>query len=106
MLLNMKGSTNRKPKTEANLQDDAVLGELLGEIKTSASNKSGNSSAPLSSKPKLASSNLNTNSSASHSNPFAVRPASTGLMKKKCPVEKPAVPVKTEAFEDDDTGKV
>ena len=90
MILNMGASANRKPKTEANLQNDAVLGDLLGQIKTSATTKSDSKSgsgSALAAKPKLASSTIsNQNSTKSHSNPFAVRPASTGL-KKKCAPE-------------------
>ena len=86
----MGASANRKPKTEANLQNDAVLGDLLGQIKTSATTKSDSKSgsgSALAAKPKLASSTIsNQNSTKSHSNPFAVRPASTGL-KKKCAPE-------------------
>ena len=86
----MGASANRKPKTEANLQNDAVLGDLLGQIKTSATTKSDSKSgsgSALAAKPKLASSTIsNQNSTKSHSNPFAIRPASTGL-KKKCAPE-------------------
>ena len=70
----MGASANRKPKTEANLQNDAVLGDLLGQIKTSAATKSDSKSgsgSALAAKPKLASSTLsNQNSNKSHSNPF------------------------------------
>ena len=31
----MGSAASKKPKQEANLQDDLVLGELLGEIKSS-----------------------------------------------------------------------
>ena len=90
MLLN-QGSTKRKPKTEANLQNDAVLGELLGNFKTApkpSTTSGGGGSAAL--KAKIPSTLTNQSTSRSHSNPFAVRPASTGL-KRKCAVEKSAV---------------
>ena len=105
----MGASANRKPKTEANLQNDAVLGDLLGQIKTSAATKSDSKSgsgSALAAKPKLASSTLsNQNSTKSHSNPFAVRPASTGLKKKCAPETEKAASspsVKAEPIEDDD----
>ena len=103
----MGASANRKPKTEANLQNDAVLGDLLGQIKTSAATKSDSktgSGSALAAKPKLAPSTSSSNQK-SHSNPFAVRPASTGL-KKKCAPETDKTAsnpsVKAEAIEDDD----
>ena len=45
MILNMGASAKRKPKTEANLDKDDILGELLGQVKTSTSQSKSYSSA-------------------------------------------------------------
>ena len=41
----MGASAKRKPKTEANLDKDDILGELLGQVKTSTSQSKSYSSA-------------------------------------------------------------
>ena len=74
MLLNMGTSSKRKPKEEANLNDDAILGDLLGSIKSTS--KSEIKSKPNT--PKIGA----TSNQGGHSNPFAVRPTSTGIKKK------------------------
>ena len=79
----MGTGNKRKVKEETNLQDDAVLGELLGEIKTAG--KSGSANKPSSEK-------SGKNAPKTHHNPFAVvRPISTGIKRKIEPkVEMPA----------------
>lgn len=80
MILNMGASAKRKNKEEANLNDDAVLGELLGEIKSTTPS--------VSKKVKTASlqGSVKTEEvNRGHSNPFAVRP-STGIRMKKKPL--------------------
>ena len=77
----MGQSAKRKPKAEANLQDDAVLGELLGEIKSS--------------KP-TTKTEISKHKKVGHSNPFAtavVRPASTGIKRE---AKRPKIEIKAE----------
>jgi DNA polymerase alpha subunit A len=82
MILNMGTLVKRKSKEEANLQDDAVLGELLGEIKATSKSSSDFGKAKL----KTPIGGGQQQKSKSHSNPFAVRPAATGI---KRPAKKP-----------------
>ena len=82
MILNMGQSAKRKPKAEANLQDDAVLGELLGEIKSS--------------KPSRTPTEISKQKRVGHSNPFAtavVRPTSTGIKRE---AKRPKMEIKEE----------
>ncbi len=100
MLLNMGNSSKRKAKDEncTSLQDDALLGELLGEIKTTSSTKSGSTAAS-----KTVSSNAK-GVARPHSNPFAVvRPASTGI-KRKVSMERPPPKIKAEEESELDEG--
>ena len=100
MILNMGGAASKKGlKKEANLQDDLVLGELLGEIKSSKPQEKKGT------KIKAKSSGL-----GGHSNPFAtqvVRPASTGIKREaKRPKmeikEEPSETALSQMIEDDD----
>lgn len=99
MILNMGGASKKGLKKEANLQDDLVLGELLGEIKSSKPQEKKGT------KIKAKNSGL-----GGHSNPFAtqvVRPASTGIKREaKRPKmeikEEPSETALSQMIEDDD----
>ena len=76
------GATKRKLRDDADLQNDEVLGELLGQIggSTSGTKKSEtNLNIKKAKGPGGASGHQAKNSP--HNNPFAVRPSSTGLKK-------------------------
>ena len=86
MILNMGASS--KKKAEANLQNDAVLGELLGQIKSSTKSEAAKKPVTMHQQQQRPLS-----SAKPHQNPFAVRPTSTGL-KKVVKKEEPApVPI-------------
>ena len=72
------GATKRKIKTDADLQNDEVLGELLGQIGSSGTKKS---ETNLHKKAKFGGGDLQAKNYSPHNNPFAVRPSSTGLKK-------------------------
>ena len=72
------GATKRKLKTDADLQNDEVLGELLGQIGSSGTKKS---ETNLHKKAKVGGGDLQAKNYSPHNNPFAVRPSSTGLKK-------------------------
>ena len=84
MLLNMGSGAKRKPKAEADLQNDETLKELLGQVGSSLGK-------PESKRLKSTAQNGSGAHSQSgpHHNPFAVRPSSTGLKKI---VKKPETP--------------
>ena len=101
MILNMGGAASKKGlKKEANLQDDLVLGELLGEIKSSKPQEK--KATKIKAK--------NSGGLGGHSNPFAtqvVRPASTGIKREaKRPKmdikEEPSESALSQMIEDDD----
>eukprot|EP00093_Oithona_nana_P000978 00978.XXX_2419_3237_1 [CDS] Oithona nana genome sequencing. len=75
MILNMGGGSKKSLKKEANLQDDLVLGELLGEFKSSSSSKPQDKKGTK----------IKAKIGGGHSNPFAtqvVRPSSTGIKRE------------------------
>ena len=92
MILNM-GNAKRKPKEEANLQNDEVLGELLGEISSSIGK-----SEPKKPRGMIMNGSRNQPKSSPHANPFAITPKSTGLKKV---VKKPETPKVREVKEEE-----
>lgn len=102
MILNMGGASKKSLKKEANLQDDLVLGELLGEFKSSSSSK------PQDKKGTKIKAKIG--GGGGHSNPFAtqvVRPSSTGIKREaKRPKmeikEEPSETALSQMIEDDD----
>ena len=105
------GATKRKIRDDADLQNDEVLGELLGQIGSTGTKKS-ETNLHKKAKGPGAGAGLQTKNSP-HNNPFAVRPSSTGLKKivkkpvTEAPISHQAPNVETEvplsqAIEDDD----
>ena len=87
MLLNMGSGVKRKPKAEADLQNDETLKELLGQVGSSLGK-------PDSKRVKTTAMNGSGVNSQPHHNPFAVRPSSTGLKKI---VKKPETPTSNQS---------
>ena len=87
------GNAKRKPKEEANLQNDEVLGELLGEISSSIGK-----SEPKKPRGMIMNGSRNQPKSSPHANPFAITPKSTGLKKV---VKKPETPKVREVKEEE-----